>query len=738
LIVSGHLSEKTQPLASFSRDTPPDDPLLDCLAFLAEIFDQPFSREMALAGIPLREDRLSVDLFARTAARLGLHAKLAERSIAKVPGIVTPFVVLFENGDAGIVTSKKSGSSKLEIVFPSQSNKPRKVRVKDLEAESSGYIFYVTHQAQPLSEKENSGARRGHWLWTPVLNFKGAWTQVAFAALAINILGLALPLFIMNVYDRVIPNLVVPTLWALAAGVALALFFDFLLKQLRALLLDGTGRRVDMAVGSSLFEHVLALPMRARLSASGSVASQFRDFESVRDFFTSSSIIAVTDFLFIGIFLGVLWLVVGPVAWVPALAVPVVIFATLLAQIPMMKAITGSQIHGATRHNTLVEALVGIETVKAVGGEAKFQRQWEDATAGLARAHSKARFWSSFVVNFSSLIQQSVSVIIVIAGVFLVIAGDITIGGLIAANILAGRVLAPLGNIAQTLARAQQAFAAVRSLNGLMNTPAEGAETSRGAQHVVKGAVEFRDVSFSYPNVKTPTLESVNLNIRAGEAVGIIGRVGSGKTTLGRLICGLYFPQKGNILIDGAEIRQFSPADLRAGVGYVSQDPELFTGTLRSNITLGCRDAGEDDINWAVTLAGVDKFTADHPLGLDLPVGERGRTLSGGQRQAVALARALLRRPKIIFLDEPSGAMDLGSEKLLIARLGEITAAGVTLLVSTHRGALLDAVDRLVVIEAGRVATDGPKDKVLAALQKHAERVSDAPGGTRPEGSEAE
>jgi len=314
-------------------------------------------------------------------------------------------------------------------------------------------------------------------------------------------------------------------------------------------------------------------------------------------------------------------------------------------------------------------------------------------------------------------VQQVVSVVIIVWGVFLVAEGDITVGGLIAANILAGRALAPLGNIAMTVARAQHSFAAMGGITAFMKLGTEHSHTVTGGLSVERGELEFRNVSYTYPQETHAALENISFKIAPGERVGIIGRVGSGKTTLGKLIARLYVPSQGSILISGSDARQFEIAELRAGVGYVSQEPELFAGSLRDNITLGKPMATEDEIAQAVEISGVKEFIAGHPLGLGMTIGERGRGLSGGQRHAVTLARMILRQPKILFLDEPSGAMDTKTEMALVKQLSQWAQGGRTLIVSTHRGSFINLVDRILVIERGRLVVDGPREAVLTALR---------------------
>jgi ATP-binding cassette subfamily C protein LapB len=703
---------------------PPDDTLLACLEYVARQLGKPFTQASVLSGLPLKDGRLTVALFSRAAERAGLSAKLVERSAIHVPGLVIPFIVLFENGDAGVIVSKDPGQNTARIVLPSVSTEPLTVSLTDLNTQSSGYVIYITSSpsakgSDPMRSGRVGGRSYGHWFWGRVRQFWPSWAQIVFVALVINILGLALPLFIMNVYDRVIPNLAIPTLWALASGVILALVFDFSLKQLRAIVLDRTGRRVDMTVAATLFEHALGIAMSDRTGSSGALANEIREFEQVRDFFTSSSIIAATDLLFIGVFVFVLWAIVGPIAWVPLLAVPLVLIATLFVQVPLAKAVEDTQREASRRHSILVESLISVETIKAMCAEGVMQRRWEDAVAATARTNSATKFWSSLALYFTSLVQQAVSVVIIVWGVFLVAEGEISIGGLIAANILAGRILAPLGNIALTLARAQQAFAALSGISAFMELKSERPrEISEGCT-VRSGDVEFKTACFTYPGESAEALSNASFEIRSGERVGIVGRIGSGKTTIGKLLAGLYTVDKGSVSVGGINVNRFEPADLRQGVTYLSQDPELFAGNLRDNIILGKPNASEEDIAEVTRISGVDAFTARHPLGLSMPIGEKGRGLSGGQQQAVAIARALLRKPKIFFLDEPASAMDTGTEAQLVNRLNQGLTEEQTLIVSTHRVSVLELVDRLIVLDDGKILADGPKDEVVKALRSN-------------------
>ncbi|MFO0993531.1 MAG: type I secretion system permease/ATPase [Hyphomicrobiales bacterium] len=695
------------------------DPLLDCIEYVARYFGLPFSRSGALAGLPVRGPQLTADLAERAAEKAGLRAQVNQLKIKEIPGVVFPVVAFMRDGDACVIL-KREGKDRLLVAEPGRSKEPVWVPRAEFERHYYGYVMFLTPadkmQARP-GAKEPTHSK--HWFWSTVFRFWTSWIQIFFAAFIVNLLGLAVPLFTMMVYDRVIPNMTIPTLWALAIGVIIALFFDATLRQLRAVVLDITGRRVDLHISSLLFEHALALNMSGRTGPSGALASQIREFEAVRDFFTSASIIAMTDLLFMGVFIFVLWNLVGIIVFVPITAVILVLLVTLLIQIPLARSVRLSQQHGSRRHSVLIESLVGIESVKAANAEGIMQRKWEDSVAASARASSSARMWSSFATYFTGLMQQAVSVGMIITGVFLVRDGQLTIGGLIAANLLAGRLMSPLGNIAMTLSRAQQAFTAMHGINELMALPREGVQGRMSAPVRRGGGIEFRHVDFQYPGQGRPTLEDISFKVAPGEKVAVIGRIGSGKSTVGKLAAGFFEAERGSIQVGGTDTRALDISDLRATVAYVPQEPELFSGTIRENILMGRPYATAEELEVAVRISGVDAFAGGHPLGLNMPVGERGKGLSGGQRQAVALARMLLRDPEVLFLDEPSSSMDSATEERLVAQLSGWAGPNRTIIVCTHRGLFLNLVSRLIVLDGGKIVADGPRDQVLAMLNRN-------------------
>ncbi len=700
----------------------PVDPLLLSLAWAAKHFGQPFSSAGVLGGLPLSESgRLDLAMLGRAAERCGLKATLVEQKPSLVPAIVLPCVVALKGGEACILIERAARGRKAVVVIPSASDQKKTVKIADLERDATGTIIYLSRldldesAEAPAAPIEPERSAR-HWFWSHVLALWPAWVQVVVAAMVVNVLGLVAPLFVMNVYDRVVPNQAISTLWALAAGVCIAVVFEFVLRQLRAVVLDRSGQLVDVKVASALFERTMAIAMPERKQPIGMVANQVREFETVRDFFTSSTIIAVSDFMFTGIILVVMWMIVGPIAVVALAAILIVAVATMLFQLPLKRAIGATLVHASRRHGVLVEALSGVQTIKALGAEGIVQRSWDEAVAATARANASTRVWSAAALHFSMLVQQIATVIMIIWGVFLISEGQVSMGGLIAASMLAGRALAPLSSIALTIARWQQARAAMRGISALMRQRVDRDGPVVSSQVITSGAVAFSDVTFTYPDAPSPALTQLTLRIASGERVGIVGRVGSGKSTLGRLLMRFHEPDSGRVTVDGADVRAFDPHELRRAAGFVSQDTELFSGTLRDNLVMGRPTATEHEIAVAAQVAGVDRIAASHPSGYGMPVGERGLALSGGQRQAVAIARALLRRPKILFLDEPSSAMDINSEAELIRGLKDWMVDGQTLIVCTHRMALVELCTRLVVIDGGRVVADGPRDQVLAQL----------------------
>jgi ATP-binding cassette subfamily C protein LapB len=429
-------------------------------------------------------------------------------------------------------------------------------------------------------------------------------------------------------------------------------------------------------------------------------------------------VVSATDLIFAVLFILILFVIAGPLAWIPLAILPIMIVLGLFIQSPLDRAMKRLQSESAARHGVLVESLGGIETVRANGAEARMQTAWERSVAASARTGEDVHFWASLALTSANTAQQLTTLLMVIVGVFLIIDGKLSVGALVAATMLGGRILGPIAGIAAVITRASQSMTSLRAIDGLMALERERPPGRNFvARHIDQGSVAFENVTFKYPNAQDSALEKVSFKITPGERVGIIGRIGSGKTTVGRLLVGFYEPAEGHILVDGVDIRQYDPADLRAGIGFVLQDTDLFLGKLRDNITLGRPSATDEEVLAAARLAGVESFMAGHPMGYDMPIAEGGRSLSGGQKQAIGLARVLIRRPKILFLDEPTAHFDVRSEAEFLERLKTLAERDITIIVSTHRLSLLGLVDRLLIFDKGHLVADGPRDAVLAKLQ---------------------
>jgi ATP-binding cassette, subfamily C, bacterial LapB len=702
-------------------DASPDpEAQLPLIAWFAHTFQQPFSAKAVAVRIPDNADMKNPAMIARGLSAVGLKSRLVLRDPKTIDPIVLPCVVFRKSGEPLVLLAIGPKGKTVNVVDPADGGLEQEMRMRDLRRSIRPEILLVTRAEERTNSRlspEIAIPTQGHWFWRPVLANWSNWIQILLAALILNTLSLALPLFVMNVYDKVIPNLAFVTLWTLALGVAIALGFDLILRTIRANILENVGRRVDLKVATSIFSQAMNVPLLSRPGGAAGIANTIRDFEVVREFFASATFVSIIDLLFIGVFVAVLFAIVGPIAFVPLCAVPVVVVLALISQIPIGRSAAKAQQMATKRHIVLIETLTGIETIKTLNAEPVMQSEWENAVAASSRINGRTKFWSNVASNGTMLVQQAVSIVIIVWGVFLVSAGEITIGGLIAANILAGRVLAPLGTIAQTIFRAQYAFKSLSALNRFMRLPVEHDPAITSDLQVSKGKVQIQSVSFTYPETPNPVLRDLTLDINAGECVALLGKVGSGKTTTGKLIAGLLRPQEGTVLVDGVALPQYEPADLRNGIGYLPQDPELFTGTLRENILIGASNASDEDIQQALYFAAMDEFAAGVPEGLDLFIGEQGSRLSGGQKQGLALARLLIRKPRLLFLDEPTNAMDQSMETAVVDRLKELNRKGIGLIVCTHRQSLAAMADRLLIMDQGRIVLDGSHTEVMNKLR---------------------
>lgn len=716
LAAEGLAREPVVDLASAARASL-RDPLSDCLTYLVKHFDRSTETTALAAGLPLEDGRFTPAIFVRAAERAGLKAGVVRRELDDLSPVLLPAILLTNDGGAMILVGRQK-DGQFDIALPEAEMGVSSATVADLQPLSSGYLVLVKPEQRLDRDEAFVGLRpEAHWFWGLIRSMRRDFAIVALAAGTINLIALAVPLFTMHVYDRVLPNTAFPTLWVLALGIGVALSFDFVLRSLRDRLIALAGRRADVILSARIFEHVVGLDFRHRPQDTGSFMNSLRDFEILREFMTSNTVVAFIDLMFLGLFLSVIYSIAG---W---MVVPLVVGLVLVITIGVaLQALVAGKVdrnvaESARRHSFLMESLNALETIKLCRAEGQMLRVWEELIGGASRTSTDVRRVSAFALNSTAFVQQLVTVAMIVVGVYSFAAGQISMGAIIAAIILGGRAAAPLGNIAATIARARHAVIAYRNIDTVMQLPREKPwEAQYVARSVARGRIEFRDVTFTYPEGHTPALSGISLKIEPGERLGILGRIGSGKTSIGRLLAGLYQPDEGYIMMDGIDIRQYSVAEVRRAVGFVSQDAGLFAGSVRENIVLGMPEVDDDVLIRAAELAGVMPFVQRHPRGFDMQVGEGGRFLSTGQRQSVILARALLTTPPILFLDEPSGTMDIQSEKLLVKHLKESISPEQTLLLTTHRSATLELVNRLVVVDDGKIIIDGPKDKVLSYL----------------------
>lgn len=694
-----------------------DDPLLTCLVEITRHHGRPHTAQALSSGLPLVNHQLTVSLLERAAARAKFSTRILRRELKGIAQGLLPAIVILQGNRAALLLRELQAGERYLLQFP-EAPTPVEVTAAELQDMYAGYVCFVRPQFQFEDRaKQGLAQKNGHWFWSAVLSNKRLYRDAVIAAVLINLFALAIPLFSMNVYDRVVPNNAVETLWVLAIGVSLVLFFNLVLTTARAYVVDTASKRIDVKLSAQIMEQVLDLRMESRPASVGSFSANLRSFESVRDFIASASLTTLVDLPFVLLFLLVLawispWMLIPPLV-----AIAFVLLVSFYAQ-SSLERLTVKTFQAASQRNALlVEALTNLDAVKTLNAQGGIQRVWEGATQYIALIGGKIKLISAANVNFVQTMQQLVTVAVVLIGVYLVQAAQLSMGGIIAASMIAGRCIAPLGQVAGLMMQYHNAHTSLASIDNYMKMPVEhGEDRDFVSRPVVQGGIEFRNVNFSYPQSEQQSLSNVSFLIKPGEKVGVIGRIGSGKTTLEKLILGLYQPTEGAILIDGVDVRQMDPIDLRRAIGHVPQDPMLFYGSLKHNLMVGAPYATEAEMLYAARIAGVDEFAAGHPQGYEMPIGERGESLSGGQRQSIAVARALIQDPPILLLDEPSSNLDNQSEALLKQRLQQVSA-NKTIILVTHRTALLEIVDRLIVIDGGKIVADGQKDQVIQALK---------------------
>lgn len=708
------------------------DALAQALAWLTKHHGRERSVESLLAGQPVAGP-LDAALALRVLHDAGYNAGLIERRIEHFNELLLPALLLTRDGGTLILARRDVAGGRCEVIVPGKPWLQHTLADADLARDYAGHAIVATPQVATRSAAGDAAAVADpgrHWLWGTMRRFLPYYRSALLAALLSNALMLVTGIVTSVVYDKVIPNKAMVTMWALAAAGGLALVFDLVARQLRAYLIDLAGRKADLLVGSALFRQSLAVRMEHRPESSGAYAHILAQIETVREFFSSATLSAISDLPFIVIFVAMTFLIGGPLGWVLVIAIPLILGVSVLIQGQLRRAMSANMQQLADLHGVLVESVDGMEDLKAAGAQGRFLKHYEQSNAAAAESALRSRRITALTINLTGVAQQAVTLVMLVWGVHLIQDKVITGGALIGAVMFAMRGIAPLTSVVMLATRFQGAAAAMRALNRVMAQPTE---REPGRQYLPPrafgGRIGLHEASFAYPGPadqpEAPTprvLKGVSVQFQPGERVAVLGRIGSGKSTILRLLAGLYQPAEGQVEVDGIDLRQIDPADYRAQVGFVAQDPRLFNGTLRDNVLLDRAAADPARLAQVAQLTGLARLVAAHPAGWELPVGQAGSLLSGGQRQLVALARCLITQPKILLMDEPTSSMDAQSEALFLRQLHE-SARDCTLVVVTHRPAVLELVSRIIVVDGGRIVMDGPKAQVLAAL-------AGAPAGT--------
>ncbi len=701
--------------------------IIEHIALATRLLGAPVS-DAALSAEVVRDGKLNANFqsLKEVLRSHGFDNTLSKRALRDIPSLALPAVLILHNEDAAVLTSVDGVGDERIYRIRQTDGLERTLSQAELSAVYLGFCWFI--KPKQISDKR-SELPEYHlpksWFWQVIWRFKGYYYQVILATFLINFLALVSSLYVMNVYDRVIPNQAYETLWVLSIGVVLAITFEFVAKMIRGYLTDVAGKKADLIISSALFRRVMALRLAERPASAGSYANNLRDFESVREFMTSASLLALVDFPFLILFVTVIAMVGGKLALVPMLIIPIVLIVSFVAQRPLAKYINESMKEGSQRQGLLVETLEGIETLKTNNATNWAQQRWDSYTAKTAASSIKVKNTSNFVVNFAVAMQQLNTVFLVLLGTYLIHAENpasrITMGALIASVILSGRALSPLSQMAGLATRFQQAKMALNGVNQIVERPVERhPDRNYITLSQTQGQVKFDRVSFKYGDEGAEALNQISFTVNPGEKVGVLGRIGSGKSTMLKLASGLYEPAGGNVTLDGVDMRQIDPNFLRSEVLLLNQSPRLFLGTLRENMDIARSDGYSSDhelIN-ALRRFGLDRLIKNHPRGLDMPLGEDGMGLSGGQKQIVALARMTLRQPRVVLLDEPTTGLDQATERSSLQAIAN-WAQDKTLLVVTHRPQVLQIVNRIIVVDNGQIVMDGPRDAVLQKLAQN-------------------
>lgn len=702
------------------------DTLLDCLVLFTKLYHKPFTAEALSAGLPVEIGRENPELFSinnakglfsRAAARAGLKSSIVRRPLTQLSPLQLPMIILLSNQGSCILEEFSKDGSEAKIIMPTEEPIEQWVDVDVLEDEYIGFGFMIKKMVESTDDANNTlNLDQKHWFWSTVKLSIGTYKDALYASFLINLFVLASPLFTMNVFDRVVPNNALETLWVFAIGVGIVMVLDTFLKFTRTYLLENAAKKSDIIMSSIIFEKILNLKMANHPASVGTFASRLKDFDSIRAFLTSATIGVLIDLPFTILFLLVIYYLGGKMVLIPLISIVLIFILSYMIKKPLKKSVEETHEAAANKNSILIETLNNIETLKTLGTLGQIQWKWEEATGQIANKSLKSRILSSSLPTIIGLLIQLNRILVVVYGVYLIADFELSLGGLTATMLLSMRALSPMANLARVMTSFEDTKASYDAIEEIINKPSERPEGKSFVQAPeFSGDIEFKDVTFTYPYNDVPALKNVSFKINPRDKVAIIGRIGSGKSTVQKLLLGLFEPDSGQILIDGIDIKQIDPADLRKHMGYVSQDIMLFRGTVKDNITFRATHASDGAMIRAAQISGTDEFIKKHPKGYEMPVGERGQGLSGGQKQSIGIARAFLINTPIMLFDEPSNAMDQVTESKLLKNL-EAELQDITTIIVTQKMALLKIVDRVMVMHEGRLIIDEPKEEALKKL----------------------
>ncbi len=696
------------------------DTLLESLLFLSKFYQRATSKESLVAGIAMHGSVMDVDKFIKSSKRIGLISKFVKREkINDISKLALPAVILLDKSRSAVLLDYDIEKNTTSLIIPGLSEGEVKMDLTELEDQYDGHVIIIkpAYNFENRVSKDVIVPEPKKWFWGAMKRNKDIYIRVAIAALFINMFVIATPLFTMNVYDRVLPNNAIDTLWALAIGIFIVMVFDFILKLVRAYYIGKAGKRADVVMSNKIFDQLLNLRLEERPSSTGMFVNRLQSFESVREFFATATVATIVDIPFIFIFIAIIFYIGGALGWISLASVVIALLFSWFMQKPIKKTVEASAKEDQLKHTTLNETVAGLEIIKSVRGQNRMKTHWDKSLSQTVYYHEKSQFLSQIATFFTTFISQFSNIAIVIGGVYLASEGEMTMGGIIASMMLNGRVVAPVSQIVGMIIRYDRTMLSLNNIDEIMNMEVERENKAYLSRPDLKGDIELKDLTFSYKSQNFDALKDINLTIKEGEKVAILGKIGSGKSTLAKLIQNLYVPTKGSILIDQTDVRQIDPVDLRRVIGVVPQEPFLFMGSIKDNITISEPFATDEEILRASKIAGVHEFLGKHEAGYDLIVGERGEGLSGGEIQSVTLARALITNPNILILDEPTNSMDRQSEKAFIDRLSNIVK-DETLILITHKTSILSLVDRVIILDDGKIIADGPKEQIFSKANK--------------------